>query len=327
MAEKKEQKGKKTVFITGMSGYVRSLLGRELDRAEWCERFWGMDVKTPLAKYKKGEFLRMDINDPALVTWVKELQPDILVHLAFVLNPIQDEKLMSHINIDGSRNTLAAIEEAGIRKALIVSSATAYGAFADNPVPLKESDPIRPHPHFSYARDKAVVEGLCAEFAEKHPEIVMSIVRPVVIYGPHVDNYLSWLFLLPLGLLPSEHETHLQFVHEDDVVGSILHILDNDGRGPYNVAPADHMSMMDIHKLAGRSVIGLPDWVMMRLFGWTWKLKLPIAKVPETFYDYVRYPWLVDNSRLAGELGYKFQYSTRETVEIMFRAKNVSIKG
>lgn len=324
---KKAAGDKLTVFVTGMAGYVGSLLCRELDRADWCGKFFGMDVKTPLAKYAKGEFRKMDINDPGLVDWVKEVKPDILIHLAFVLNPIQDETLMSHINIDGSRNTLKAIEEAGVKKALIVSSATAYGAFADNPVPLKETDPIRPHPHFSYARDKAVVEGMCGQFMEKHPEITMSLVRPVVIYGPHVDNYLSWLFLLPLGLLPSEHETAIQFVHEDDVVGGILHILEHGGRGAYNLAPADHMSMRDIHLLAGRSVMGLPDWVLQRLFSWTWKLKLPIAKVPGTFYDYVRYPWLVDNSRIVNELGYKFRYSTRETVEIMFRSKNVKFKS
>ncbi|MEW5736117.1 MAG: NAD-dependent epimerase/dehydratase family protein [Thermodesulfobacteriota bacterium] len=317
---------KKKVFVTGMAGYVGGVLCRELDRAPWCESFCGMDIKKPLYKYRKGEFRQMDINDPALGAWVAEEKPDILVHLAFVLNPIQDETLMTHINVDGTRNTLSAITAARVPQALIVSSATAYGAFADNPVPIREQDPIRPHPHFSYARDKAVMEDLCAGFSSEHPEVALSIIRPCIIYGPHVDNYLSFLFTLPLGLLPSEHDTRLQFVHEDDVVGSILHILEKDGRGPYNVAPGDTVSIREVHELAGRKILEVPDWVAYRIFDWTWKLKLPIAKVPPTFYDYVRYPWVLDNTRLTSELGYNFQYSTRETIEIMFRAKNIRIK-
>ena len=37
----------------------------------------------------------------------------------------------------------------------MTSSATAYGAFPDNPMPIAEDWPVRGQPDFSYARDKA----------------------------------------------------------------------------------------------------------------------------------------------------------------------------
>ncbi|MDI6796713.1 MAG: NAD-dependent epimerase/dehydratase family protein [Desulfatibacillaceae bacterium] len=314
----------KTVFITGASGYVGSILCRELDRLGWCKAFYGMDINLPRAKYRKGTFRKMDITDPALVDWVDEIKPDILVHLAFILNPIRDEGHMTHINVGGTKNTLAAIEKAKIPQACMISSATAYGAFADNPVPITEKDPIRPHPHFSYARDKAQMEALCAEFMEAHPKVVMSIIRPSIIYGPGVDNYLSYLFTLPVGMVPKNHNTPLQFVHEDDVVGSIIHLLENKGKGPFNVAPSDTMTLRECVSLAGRTILPMPDWVLYRVFDWTWRMKLPIARVPPTFYDYVRYPWVLDNSRLTSEMGYKFLYSTRDTLKSMFLAKNIA---
>ncbi len=58
---------KKIVFLTGMSGYLGTRLCLELEHLDWCERFFGMDVKKPLYKYDKGEFRQMDINSPALL--------------------------------------------------------------------------------------------------------------------------------------------------------------------------------------------------------------------------------------------------------------------
>ncbi|MFH2098926.1 MAG: NAD-dependent epimerase/dehydratase family protein [Pseudomonadota bacterium] len=174
----------KRIFVTGMAGYVGGCLGRELDRTDWCERFYGMDLKEPLAKYRKGEFRRMDVNSPALVEWIREVRPDILIHLAFMVDPVHDDALMHKVNVGGTENVLRAVKEAGVPQVLVASSATAYGAWPDNPVPLKESDPIRPHPDFRYAKDKALMEGMLKEFVRDNTGVNLSFVRPCVIYGP-----------------------------------------------------------------------------------------------------------------------------------------------
>ena len=61
---------------------------------------------------------------------------------------------------------------AGVQQVLVTSSATAYGAFPDNPVPMTEEQPVRGVPDFEYARDKAECDRLCQLWALRNPERV-----------------------------------------------------------------------------------------------------------------------------------------------------------
>ncbi|ACL03335.1 NAD-dependent epimerase/dehydratase [Desulfatibacillum aliphaticivorans] len=314
---------RKKVFVTGMSGYVGQCLCRELDRGTYCGKFYGMDVKEPLYKFTKGEFRKMDVNDPALAEWIKEIQPDVIVHLAYVLQPSHDSAGMRKINVDGTKNVLDAAKKAGVKQILVTSSGTAYGAWPDNPVPITEDDPIRRHPGFQYARDKADMEAILAEFVEENPDIITSWVRPCIIYGPNVDNYISQLFTLPIAMdLKGCPSPQLQFVHEDDVVAALMFLLKKEARGPYNLAPPDTMTLSEVNALSGKPAAPLTPSLMGAIFRTTWALGLPILKVPESFLDFVQYPWVLDTSKLM-DLGFKYTYSTRETIEIMLRAKGI----
>ena len=316
MAEKK-------VFITGMGGYIAGCLCRDLDRTDWCGRFYGMDVKAPLYKWELGEFRKMDINDPKLVEWVKEIKPDIMVHLAFVVDPIPDDALMHKINVDGTKNALKACAEASVPQILVASSGTAYGAWPDNPVPLRETDPLRPHPTFTYARDKSQIEEICKEFMDQRPDVIFSLIRPCIVFGPMVDNYLSALLTMWPMVKIKEYNPPFQFVHEDDVAGAILAILKSKARGPFNITPPNTMLMWEVSDFTGRLTITLPNRIVEKVMALSWKLQLPFMQAPPYVMDFMRHPWVMDPSRLTEETGYTFRYSTRETLEIMLRAKGV----
>src|SRR4051812_18776137 len=128
---------------------------------------------------------------------------------------------MYEIDVGGTHNVLEACSAAGVGQVLVTSSATAYGAFPDNPVPLTEEHPVRGVPDFEYARDKAESDRLCQLWGLRHPDRVMTIVRPCIVFGPNVNNYLVRLwtkqpFVAEFGL----GDPGLQFVHEDDVVSA-----------------------------------------------------------------------------------------------------------
>ncbi len=312
------------VLVSGVSGYFGTALCRQLEQRSWCRQIVGFDVKPPLYKFDKLEFRKMSINDPQLASWVKEVAPDLIIHLAFIVDPIADEQLMFHVNVEGSQNLLAAAENAAVRQVLIASSGTAYGAWPDNPVPLKESDPLRPHPTFAYANHKSQVESICEAFGAKHPNTVLSIVRPCVVYGPLVNNYLSDLLTgLPWVTGLAGYDPPLQFVHEDDVTAAIATIAEQGAKGAFNVAPPDTLLMSEVLNQCNKPMLQLPDWVLRPVVGLCWRLGIPLLKAPPTILDFFRFPWVMDSSRLRQELGFTFRYSSRETLAVMLRAKGL----
>ncbi len=178
-------------LVTGGSGYIGSRLVEQLGSREDTERILIADVRPPRSFRPKTEWAELDVRDAAATRdLVARERPDVLIHLAFVLNPIKDEQLMYDIDVNGTHNVLEAASQAGVEHVLVTSSTTAYGAFPDNPVPITEDWPVRGVAAFEYARDKTESDRLCQLWALRHPERTMTIVRPCIVFGPNVDNYL-----------------------------------------------------------------------------------------------------------------------------------------
>ena len=167
---------------------------------------------------------------------------------------------MYDVDVNGTHNVLEAAGEAGTEQVLVTSSAVAYGAFPDNPVPITEDDPVRGVSSFSYARDKTESDRICQLWAAKYPERLMTIVRPCIVFGPNVDNYLVRLWTKqPVAVdVGGSLDNRIQFVHEDDVVEAISGLLVGRHAGAFNLAPDGVMTMRECAELIGTPVRRLP---------------------------------------------------------------------
>src|SRR5919201_1666169 len=182
-------------LITGGSGYIGSCLVEGLARGGNREEITTPDGPPPASFRPKSHFERVDVRDrQAVGALLERVRPDALVHLAFMLDPIHDERRMYDIDVNGTQNVLEAAAVADTLQVLVTSSAVAYGAFPDNPEPIEEDWPVRGVPSYSYARDKTEADRLCQLWALEHPERTMTIVRPCIVFGPNVDNYLVRLW-------------------------------------------------------------------------------------------------------------------------------------
>jgi UDP-glucose 4-epimerase len=307
-------------LITGGSGYIGSRLVAALSEREEVERILICDVRPP-AVYRPGVAYRsLDVRDGRAVrAAVDEERPDVVVHLAFVLNPIHDEALTYEIDVGGTHNVLEACSAADVGQVLVTSSSTAYGAFPDNPVPLTEEHPVRGVAGFEYARDKAESDRLCQLWALQHPDRVMTIVRPCIVFGPSVDNYLVRLwtkqpFQADFGL----PDPGIQFVHEDDVVSAVLALLDGRFGGAFNVAGEGVMPVEECASIVGLPRRRVPLRAYRRFASLMWLVRA--SEAPPGSLDFAVYPWIVSNAKLKEVAGWEPRYSSRETFEITMRA-------
>src|SRR5215211_6142893 len=308
--------------ITGGSGYIGTRLVQHLAQREQTERIVVADLNPPRSGYRpKTAFERLDVRDREVVRDVLErARADTLVHLAFILNPIHDERLMYEIDVNGTQNVLDAASASGVRQVLVTSSSSAYGAFPDNPVPLTEEHPVRGVPDFEYARDKAESDRVCQLWACRHPDRVMTIARPCIVFGPTVDNYISRTFTeQPFFADFGDGDVPIQFVHEDDVVDALVGLLDGRHAGAFNVSPDDWMTVGECAELVGLRLLRVPFGPYRALAQAMWRLRR--VEAPAGNLSFVRYPWVASNEKLKQTLDWAPRHTSRETFEIAMRAR------
>jgi UDP-glucose 4-epimerase len=308
-------------LITGGSGYIGTRLVELLARREDTEKIVIADIAPPRGYQPKTEFERVDVRDRGAVhSALQRANPDGLVHLAFILNPSHDEGFMYEVDVNGTHNVLEAAAQAGIGQVLVTTSAVAYGAFPDNPDPITEDHPVRGVARFSYARDKTESDRIVQLWALQHADVVTTIVRPCIVFGPNVDNYLVRLWTKqPFAVDAGNLDEAIQFVHEDDVVDAISRLLLGRHAGQFNLSPDGLMTLRECAEVLETPVRKLPLWLYRTIAKVLWRLRL--SEAPPGQIDFALYPWIVSNEKLKRTLGWTPRYSSRETFDITMRAQ------
>ena len=310
-------------LITGGAGYIGGRLVEALSGRGEVEKIVICDLASPASLPDKAEFARQDVRDHGGVRALLERHEiDCLIHLAFILDPIHDEARMYDVDVNGTEAVLRAASEAGTGQVLVTSSASAYGAFADNPKPITEDWPVRGAPDFSYARDKAEADRVCQLWQAKHPDRTIAIVRPCIVMGPNVDNYIArgWTKAPFMPILDGVDE-EFQLVHEDDVVSALLALLDAKASGPYNLAGDGLLTWRRSAELIGLKTREISMKRMRRISGLTWKLKLSSADAPPGNLEFLRHPWVVSTAKLKRDTDWQPRFDTERTFEITMKAK------
>ncbi|MGQ9476030.1 MAG: NAD-dependent epimerase/dehydratase family protein [Actinomycetota bacterium] len=306
------------VAVTGCSGYIGSRLLEFMDRSDKVEKILGIDINPPRHPSPKMDFHRLDIRDPRLTNLFVLNEVQTVVHLAFIVNPLHNDHLMHDIDVNGTRNVLAATAACGAKHLVIASSSSAFGAFPDNPEWLTEKDHPRRMPNYTYASDKYEVEMICRLFKDDHPEIKQAIVRPCIVLGPNVDNYLS-RFILRLPFFPAvgDARPQLQFVHEDDVAEVFMRVLELEAEGFFHACGEGTVSPEEVAEMVGKRIVSLPPTVAYPLVDLLWKLHAPLIEGPSGMLDFIRYRWTISGEWTKKALGLGPRMSSRDAVKQM----------
>jgi nucleoside-diphosphate-sugar epimerase len=200
-------------------------------------------------------------------------------------------------DVERARLLLEAAGDAGVRHLVLMSDATAYGAWANNAVPLTEDAPLRPNPGFVYAAERAEIERLVAEWRDDHPGATVTLLRPAPVVA---RGQWSWLLraLRAGSVVPAgEDEPPAQFLLLDDLASAVDLARRERLDGPYNVAPDGWVAGDEIRALLGRPPrLRLPERPARRFAAWRWRWGF--AAPPPELVPYTLHPWVLANDRL-----------------------------
>jgi nucleoside-diphosphate-sugar epimerase len=168
------------VFVTGGSGFIGGRLIERLAREENDVRALARsDAAARRVAALGAEAVRGDLSDrAAIIEGASGAQ--IAFHLAAHLGEWGPWEDFERGNVEGTRNVLAACEEAGVRR--FVHCGTEAALMAGQPlIQVDEAAPLRPDSRAPYPATKAKAEQLVRDASREGFETV--VLRPRFVWG------------------------------------------------------------------------------------------------------------------------------------------------
>ena len=296
------------ILITGAGGNVgRALLGA-LD---------GHDVlATDVQPVAHTRFETLDVTGDDADRVIGRFRPDVVIHLASIVTPPagSTRAFAWRVDVQGSRNVLAACLTHGVRRLVVTSSGAAYGYHADNPVPLVETDAIRGNAEFPYADHKRQVEDMLAEARRDHPALEQVVLRVGTVLGEGVENQITALFRKKRLLAVAGSRSPFVFIWSKDLVRIVIRASTDGPPGIYNVAGDGAMTVQDLARAMGKPVLSLPAWMLRAALSVARPLRL--SRYGPEQVSFLQYRPVLDNAALKQKFGYQPEKTSEQVFDL-----------
>jgi nucleoside-diphosphate-sugar epimerase len=211
------------VAISGGAGFLGLHLARRLLREGVQVRSLDLAPLDDPQLEAAVEEIRADVREPAAARRLVA-GADVLVHAAAAL-PIQaSADAIRSVNVEGTATVLAAALEAGVQRAVFVSSTAVYGVPERHPI--RENDPLVGVG--AYGESKIEAEDVCHAFHARGLPTV--IVRPKTFVGPErlgvFEILFDWVREGRRIYLLGDGANRYQLLAVEDLVDSIVRAFD-----------------------------------------------------------------------------------------------------
>ena len=296
------------VVVTGASGNIGTQLLTALRRDPSVDEIVGIARRAPDGGADGVRWVAADLSADDLGDALRGA--DVVVHLAWLIQPSHDEHVLWRANVIGSERLLQACHAAGVATVVHASSVAAYRPGPKQPV--DESWPTDGIPTSAYARAKAYVERLLDVYEAEHPDTRVVRLRPALVLQRAAATEIRRLFLGPfvpnrllraaIPVVPGPRELAFQVVHSADCAEAFHLAVTTDARGAYNVASEPVIDRAVLGRVLGARPVPLPGGVLRAAADLTWRLRLQPAD--PGWVDIILQTPLLDTGRIRRELGW-----------------------
>ena len=306
------------VVVIGATGNVGTSLLQALSRDERVDSILGIARRRPGLAFPRTDWAEADVTSTDLRPHL--LGADVVVHLAWAIQPSRDLRTLSEVNVEGSARVFRAAGEAGVPALVYASS---VGAYSPGPKDryVDESWPAGGIDSSFYARHKAEVERRLDGFERERPAVRVVRVRPGLIFKREAAEGIRRLFAGPLfpsplarpgalPIFPDVPRLRFQGVHSLDVGEAYRLAAVGEARGAFNVAAEPVLDSAELARLLRARLVPVPARVLRAATALSWRLRL--QPTPAGWLDLALSVPLLDTTRARTELGWQPRHSASE---------------
>jgi nucleoside-diphosphate-sugar epimerase len=308
------------VVVVGATGNVGTSLLEALRDEAAVGEIVGVARRTPQRSYPRTRFVAADIAGADLVPVFAGA--DVVVHLAWLIQPGRDESVTSAVNVTGSERVFAAAVQAGVRAIVYASSVGAYSPGPKDRA-VDESWPTNGVAQSFYSRHKVAVERSLDRLEREHPELRIVRLRPGLIFKREAATEIRRLFAGPflpgnlvrrelIPILPYTDRLRVQAVHSLDVGDAYRRAVVSDARGAFNVAAEPPLGPAEFGEVLGARPVRVPAPALRAAAAATFALRLQPTE-PGWLDMGLGVP-IMDCTRVRTELGWEATRSAPEAL-------------
>lgn len=297
-------------MIVGATGNVGTSLVRLLADTAEVDSILGIARRRPDLEVEKTEWAEADIAADDLAPLFRDA--DVVVHLAWLIQPSRDLNVLWRVNVEGSSRLFRAVADARVAALVYASSVGAYSPGPKDRL-VDESWPVGGVPTSFYARHKAEVERRLDAFEREHADVRVVRLRPGLIFSRAAATGIRRLFagpflpgkLLRPGLVPVFPDLprlRFQAVHSLDAGEAYRLAILREVRGPFNIAAEPVLDSRNLAELFGARLVRVPPATARAAVSLLFRLRLQPS--PPGWLDLGLSVPLLDTTRARTELGW-----------------------
>ena len=246
------------------------------------------------------------------------------MHADLDLAPDSSARQRRAFNVRGAQTVLTAAAAGRVGRVVLLSSAMAYGARPDNPVPLAEDAPLAAEADSSVAGDLLEIEQLARRSPRANPGMSVTVVRPAALVGDGVDTLVTRHFEAPRLLTVRGCAPRWQFCHIDDLTAAIEFAVGGGVDGQFAVGCDGWLEQDAVEQISGLKSIELPARLTL---GTAQRLhRLGVTPAPAIDLRYMVYPWVVDCAALRAA-GWRPRFSNAEALRVLLDQRQGLARG
>jgi len=280
----------------------------------------GVARRVPTAPMPKTDWVSADITTDDLGPLMRDA--DVVVHLAWLIQPSRDLAALYETNVEGSRRVFEAAVREEVPALVYASSVGAY-SLGPKDRPVDETWPTQGVATSFYSRHKAATERMLDELEAEHPEMRVVRLRPGLIFKSESSTEQRRLFagpFLPGSLLhpgaipvvPDLPRLRFQCVHSYDIGEAYRLAVTKDVRGAFNVAADPILDPAELADLFGARRVRITADTIYKLWNASYKLRL--HPTPPGWLDLALQTPVMDTTRARTELGWQPTHTSRDAL-------------